>query len=38
MGLVRKSVTEAESFDLQGSVYFSTQTESRIKNVLHQLD
>ncbi|QCY09438.1 aspartate aminotransferase family protein (plasmid) [Pseudomonas sp. MPC6] len=38
MDLVRKSVNEAESFDLEGSDYFKTQTESRIKNVLHQLD
>ena len=38
MALVRKSIAEAESFDLEGSDYFKTQTETRIKNVLHQLD
>ena len=38
MALVRKSVNEAESFDLESSDYFKTQTESRIENVLHQLD
>ncbi len=38
MDLVRKSVDEAETFNLDSSEYFGTQTESRIKNVLHQLD
>lgn len=38
MILVRKSVAEATTFDLKSSAYFSTQTEPRIKNVLHQLD
>lgn len=38
MALIRRSVMEAEPFDLAGSDYFKTQTETRIKNVLHQLD
>lgn len=38
MDLVRKSIAEAELFDLRASNYFKTQTEVRIKNVLHQLD
>lgn len=38
MTLVRRSINEAEeSFDLSSSNFFKTQTESRIKNVLHRL-
>ena len=38
MELVRKSVEEAETFDLESSDYFKTQTETRISNVLKRLD
>jgi acetylornithine/succinyldiaminopimelate/putrescine aminotransferase len=38
MELVRKSIDEAGSFDLEASPYFRTQTETRIDNVLHSLD
>ena len=37
MDVVKKSVLEAEVFNLEDSSFFSTQTESRIKNVLHRL-
>ena len=37
MNLVRKSVEEAQPFDLQNSKYFSTQTKPRIQNVLQEL-
>ncbi len=38
MALVRKSIDETESFDLESSDYFRTQTETRIQNVLYRLD
>lgn len=38
MELVTQSVMEAEAFDLEGSVYFSTQTESRVKGVSLRLE
>jgi putrescine aminotransferase len=37
MGLVRKSVLEAEAFDLESSAYFSSQTSARLKNVARSL-
>ena len=37
MALVRKSIAEAEPFDLESSKFFGTQTETRISNVLHSL-
>ena len=37
MGLIRKSIEEAEEFDLENSDYFKTQTETRIKNVQRRL-
>jgi acetylornithine/succinyldiaminopimelate/putrescine aminotransferase len=37
VGLVRRSVAEAEAYDLAGSAFFRTQTEVRLKNVVRRL-